>query len=595
MARMRPSALEVPGQSNSGTATTRRWSPAASSPSPAGDGNDTLDAGTGGYVVNGGTGNDVIFGGSSGGSINSNFRNGGPGDDVIDAEGAPSTLGGSGADTFTGNGFTQQRLVYSDRTEPVFVGIDDGIGNDGEAGEGDTVLAGISDVAGGSGDDLLIGSDAHWEGLFGGGGDDIIDGGAGHNDGASGGDGDDLLIGDLGMNDRLAGGNDTDVADYSDRTAPVFLSTGTPLDDGETGEADAIEGDVESLFGGSGADQLSGGSGDDLLNGGPGADTLTGGPGFDLSDYGERTNAVIVDLDGQPGDDGEPGEGDTTAADVEDIGGGSGNDVLTGNGGEEFLFGWGGNDSLAGGGASDLLSGGDGDDTLASRDNVHDETNCGAGGGDSATIDWFDDVAGCEQAVGPAPHAATFMASEITETTAKLGGAVNPLGNATTVSWELGTTTAYGTRTASVSLGSSTPNTTVFKTVSGLTGGTTYHYRVVATNAGGTTYGADVTFRTAAAPPPPPPPPPPRRCVMPRVVGQQLVVARRRITRRLCRVREDHAAAVPRRAQGDRARTAAEGRDTAAARLEGLARRLERQAAEAQAALTTSPRTFTTL
>jgi hypothetical protein len=40
-------------------------------------------------------------------------------------------------------------------------------------------------------------------------------------------------------------------------------------------------------------------------------------------------------------------------------------------------------------------------------------------------------------------------------------------------------------------------------TVQGLTPGTTYHYRIVATNAGGVAEGDDATFTTTAAAPPP--------------------------------------------------------------------------------------------
>jgi hypothetical protein len=41
--------------------------------------------------------------------------------------------------------------------------------------------------------------------------------------------------------------------------------------------------------------------------------------------------------------------------------------------------------------------------------------------------------------------------------------------------------------------------------ISGLTASTTYHFRIVATNSGGTRYGSDRTFTTTAPPPPPPP------------------------------------------------------------------------------------------
>jgi hypothetical protein len=51
-------------------------------------------------------------------------------------------------------------------------------------------------------------------------------------------------------------------------------------------------------------------------------------------------------------------------------------------------------------------------------------------------------------------------------------------------------------------------NQLVSSTLTGLRAGTTYHYRLIATNATGTTVGMDATFTTLGAPPPPPPPPP---------------------------------------------------------------------------------------
>ena len=48
--------------------------------------------------------------------------------------------------------------------------------------------------------------------------------------------------------------------------------------------------------------------------------------------------------------------------------------------------------------------------------------------------------------------------------------------------------------------------------ISGLTPGTTYHFRVVASNGVGTTAGPDQTFKTDAAAVPPPQPSPPVKC-----------------------------------------------------------------------------------
>ena len=78
------------------------------------------------------------------------------------------------------------------------------------------------------------------------------------------------------------------------------------------------------MLGGSGNDVLTGNASDNLLAGGLGSDELNGLAGFDTVDYSERTICVTVDLDGAPADDGEAGEGDTVAADVEAVRGGSG-------------------------------------------------------------------------------------------------------------------------------------------------------------------------------------------------------------------------------------------------------------------------------
>ena len=77
---------------------------------------------------------------------------------------------------------------------------------------------------------------------------------------------------------------------------------------------------------------------------------------------------------------------------------------------------------------------------------------------------------------------------------------MNPNGQATTWYFEYGASTSYGTRTGNVSAGSGTANTAASASVSGLTPGATYHYRVVATNSAGTVRGADGIFTTPAPP-----------------------------------------------------------------------------------------------
>jgi len=94
----------------------------------------------------------------------------------------------------------------------------------------------------------------------------------------------------------------------------------------------------------------------------------------------------------------------------------------------------------------------------------------------------------------PPPTVTTKAASAITESGATLNGSVNPNGTATTYFFEYGPTTSYGTNTAEVSAGSGTTVVEVSKAIAGLEAGTRYHYRIVASNGGGTTKGEDQTF-----------------------------------------------------------------------------------------------------
>jgi Ca2+-binding RTX toxin-like protein len=141
----------------------------------------------------------------------------------------------------------------------------------------------------------------------------------------------------------------------------IELRLGDQDDTGTIASATAI---AARLFGEGGNDKLTGGGADDLLDGGAGGDTLGGGAGRDTADYSARTGPVAVSLNGSP-DDGEGGEKDNVASDVENLVGGSADDQLAGNDGDNALLGNAGNDILGGGGGNDQLDGGAGDDTLA--------------------------------------------------------------------------------------------------------------------------------------------------------------------------------------------------------------------------------------
>jgi hypothetical protein len=91
---------------------------------------------------------------------------------------------------------------------------------------------------------------------------------------------------------------------------------------------------------------------------------------------------------------------------------------------------------------------------------------------------------------------------------ATLTANVNAQGAATTYSFEYGTTAGYGAATPPTSLVASSSVQQASYRLTGLSPATTYHFRLKATNAGGTAYGIDQSFTTTAAAPPPPPPPP---------------------------------------------------------------------------------------
>ena len=92
----------------------------------------------------------------------------------------------------------------------------------------------------------------------------------------------------------------------------------------------------------------------------------------------------------------------------------------------------------------------------------------------------------------------TKAASAVTQTTATLNATVNPNGGEVSeCQLEYGTTSAYGSTTPCASLpGSGTNPVAVSAAVTGLTANTTYHFRISATNAGGTSKGADETLKT---------------------------------------------------------------------------------------------------
>ncbi len=185
------------------------------------------------------------------------------------------------------------------------------------------------------------------------------------------------LVGDAGS-DILNGGDGIENQLDGDGAAPDGADqlTGGAMDDVLIGY-----GGADLMTGGSGNDRFFAGAGDDVANGGPGddsfessptgpdgADTLSGGPQVDSIDLRNRFDNLSVSLDGVANDGGDcpgPGcEGDNVGADVENVTGGIGDDVIAGNSSQNELRGDAGDDQVSGGGGYDEVDGGDGADTV---------------------------------------------------------------------------------------------------------------------------------------------------------------------------------------------------------------------------------------
>jgi hypothetical protein len=207
----------------------------------------------------------------------------------------------------------------------------------------------------------------------GGSGNDRIIGGIGIET-IRGGDGDDLLTG-AGGGDRLEGGTGNDAFNPGPGTNIVL---------GEGGD-DRLEESGSANFG--------------VPVDTSGADSFTGGAGRDRVGYQSRTAAVTVAADGP---DGQAGENDSIASDVEEIVGGSAADNLSltlrstlpglvdGGAGADLLSAVARIAvTLRGGLGRDRFVGSSAPETLEARDGETDEIACG-GGSDSLDADLRD-------------------------------------------------------------------------------------------------------------------------------------------------------------------------------------------------------------
>ena len=103
----------------------------------------------------------------------------------------------------------------------------------------------------------------------------------------------------------------------------------------------------------------------------------------------------------------------------------------------------------------------------------------------------------------PVPSVATGAAVAITDTSATLAGTVNPSGSFSAYVFEYGPTLSFGSITTPAGAGSGGAAAPVGATLTSLAPNTTYYYRLVATNAAGTSIGAVRSFRTTGPPQPP--------------------------------------------------------------------------------------------
>lgn len=98
---------------------------------------------------------------------------------------------------------------------------------------------------------------------------------------------------------------------------------------------------------------------------------------------------------------------------------------------------------------------------------------------------------------GTPPVVTTGSASAVTQTSAALAGTVDTRELQTSYEFEVGTDTSYAGAKLFGDAGAAGVET-VSASLQFLIPGTTYHYRLVATNEDGTTYGQDMTFTTPA-------------------------------------------------------------------------------------------------
>ena len=104
------------------------------------------------------------------------------------------------------------------------------------------------------------------------------------------------------------------------------------------------------------------------------------------------------------------------------------------------------------------------------------------------------------ETTGNAPNTVTQDATNVSASGATLNGIVNANDLSSVVTFEFGVTLDYGQTFSAIPNNAAGDSLTkVFAVLSGLSPGTSYHFRVIATNSLGTSFGIDKTFNTTEA------------------------------------------------------------------------------------------------
>lgn len=419
-------------------------------------GNDTIDGKRGNDAVHGGRGSDQVDGGSDrdgvfgdsgndtlrGGRGNRDDVDGGAGDD--DVGGGPGAfdalMGGVGKDRIDGGAGNHDIASYRGAGGPIAVDLGSGV----VTGAEEEPLAGIEDAVGGSGEDVLLGSDMSSNRLDGGPGDDRLLG-VWQSDQAFGGPGSDQCLGSFAVEDSCgpAGGRrgGTKIELYE---SIVGSSSLTIIGDDAVDDVTVTRGDHGYI--------VRGGSGNPVLRSAP----LSGGCGLSagsVSCAGPVTS-ILVSLGG--GDDRLTVRGSVPAEVSVTVDGGPGHDQVRGGRGGDTLYAGddGDPDTIVGGGGDDVLFGvnilhprrssgaatligGPGNDLLVGGQPCDDLFHGGLGDNDSAS---FARVRNAGTVVKAAiggrvfdPEAGSCGASRIDGTVEKIEGSTGPdvlLGNA---------------------------------------------------------------------------------------------------------------------------------------------------------------------